>query len=620
MGQIKVEKNVGGIEGLCVIDPAVHGDARGYFMETYNEKDMKEADIDIHFVQDNQSMSTKGVLRGLHFQKQYPQCKLVRAVRGTVFDVAVDLRSNSETYGKWYGVTLSAENKKQFLIPEGFAHGFLVLSDEAEFCYKVNDFWHPNDEGGMAWNDPEIGIEWPELKGEYKGSASAEGYTLEDGTALNLSDKDQKWLGLKDILNFKNTGVGKMQRENAVQHVFLVGAKSLGAYGGYETFVYKLTEYHQNKKNIKYHVACKANGDGYMDETKVDGVTRINDHEFEFHNAHCFKIDIPQIGPAQAIYYDVAALKACCKYIKEHRIKHPIVYIMACRIGPFAGHFYKEIHKLGGTVYLNPDGHEWMRAKWSAPIRKYWKISEQMMVKYCDLAICDSVNIEKYIHECYDGKGIKGRNPKTTFIAYGADLTLSKLADDDEKLMNWYREKGLTKKDYYLVVGRFVPENSFEVMIREFMKSKSKKNFAIITNVNEKFLNELEEKLHFKSDKRIKFVGTVYDQELLKKIRENAYAYFHGHTVGGTNPSLIEALGSTDLNLLVDVGFNKEVAEDCALYWSRKPGSLAKLVDKTDQMNADEIAEMGRKAKKRVAEEYTWDKICGQYEDVFVGK
>ena len=157
----------------------------------------------------------------------------------------------------------------------------------------------------------------------------------------------------------------------------------------YETFVYKLTEYHQNKKNIKYHVACKANGDGCMDETKVDGVTRINDHEFEFHNAHCFKIDIPQIGPAQAIYYDVAALKACCKYIKEHRIKHPIVYIMACRIGPFAGHFYKEIHKLGGTVYLNPDGHEWMRAKWSAPIRRYWKISEQMMVKYCDLAICD---------------------------------------------------------------------------------------------------------------------------------------------------------------------------------------------------------------------------------------
>lgn len=408
-----------------------------------------------------------------------------------------------------------------------------------------------------------------------------------------------------------------MQLESEIQHVFLVGAKSLGTYGGYETFVYKLTEHHQNKKNIKYHVACKANGDGYMDETKVEGVTRINDHEFEFHNAHCFKIDIPQIGPAQAIYYDVAALKACCEYIKKNHIQHPIVYIMACRIGPFAGHFYQEIHKLGGTVYLNPDGHEWMRAKWSAPIRKYWKISEQMMIKYCDLAICDSVNIEKYIHECYDGKGINGRNPKTTFIAYGADLTLSKLADDDEKLVNWYKENGLTKKEYYLVVGRFVPENSFEVMIREFMKSSSKKDFALITNVNDKFLNELEEKLRFKNDKRIKFVGTVYDQELLKKIRENAYAYFHGHTVGGTNPSLIESLGSTDLNLLVDVGFNKEVAEDCALYWSRENGNLAKLIDKAEQMSVEEIAEMGKKAKKRVAEEYTWEKICTMYEGVW---
>ena len=188
-----------------------------------------------------------------------------------------------------------------------------------------------------------------------------------------------------------------MESRKDVQHVYLVGAKSLGAYGGYETFVYKLTEHHQNKKNIKYHVACKANGDGCMDETKFDGVTKINDHEFELHNAHCFKIDVPQIGPAQAIYYDVAALKACCEHIKKNHIPHPIVYIMACRIGPFAGHFYQEIHKLGGTVYLNPDGHEWMRAKWSAPIRKYWKISEQMMVKYCDLAICDSVNSKKEI-------------------------------------------------------------------------------------------------------------------------------------------------------------------------------------------------------------------------------
>ena len=202
MGQITIEKNVSGVEGLCVITPAVHGDNRGYFMETYNENDMKEVGINITFVQDNQSCSTKGVLRGLHFQKQYPQTKLVRVIKGSVYDVAVDLRKDSPTYGKYHGELLTEENKRQFLIPRGFAHGFLVLSDIAEFCYKCDDFYHPNDEGGMAWNDPEIGIAWPELVGEYPGSADASGYTLSDGTPLNLSDKDQEWLGLNDTFTF----------------------------------------------------------------------------------------------------------------------------------------------------------------------------------------------------------------------------------------------------------------------------------------------------------------------------------------------------------------------------------------------------------------------------------
>ena len=174
------------IEGLYVIEPTVFKDERGYFVETYNQNDMKEAGLDMVFVQDNQSMSTRGVLRGLHFQKQFPQGKFVRVVRGKVFDVAVDLRSDSITYGKWLGVELSAENMKQFYIPEGFAHGFLVLSDEAEFCYKCTDFYHPGDEGGLAWNDPEIGVEWP----------------LEEGVDLIISEKDQKWKGLKDTFKF----------------------------------------------------------------------------------------------------------------------------------------------------------------------------------------------------------------------------------------------------------------------------------------------------------------------------------------------------------------------------------------------------------------------------------
>ena len=201
MGQIKVEKNVGGIEGLCVITPAVHGDERGYFMETYSQRDMEEVGLNYTFVQDNQSCSSKGVLRGLHFQINYPQTKLVRVIKGKVFDVAVDLRKNSDTFGKWYGIELSDENKKQFLIPKGFAHGFLVRSEIAEFCYKCDDFYHPNDEGGIAWNDPEIGINWG-IVGDYSGTACADGYALTDGTPLNLSEKDHKWSILKNTVKF----------------------------------------------------------------------------------------------------------------------------------------------------------------------------------------------------------------------------------------------------------------------------------------------------------------------------------------------------------------------------------------------------------------------------------
>ena len=191
------------IEGLYVIEPTVFKDERGYFVETYNQNDFRDAGLDMIFVQDNQSASKKGVLRGLHFQIHFPQDKLVRVINGEVFDVAVDLREGSETFGKWFGVILSAENKKQFFIPKGFAHGFVVLSDYAEFCYKCTEFYHPGDEGGLAWNDPEIGVEWPGIVGEYKGTASAEGYQLKDGTKLNLSEKDQLWAGLKDTFCFQ---------------------------------------------------------------------------------------------------------------------------------------------------------------------------------------------------------------------------------------------------------------------------------------------------------------------------------------------------------------------------------------------------------------------------------
>ena len=200
MGQIHIEKTE--INGLCIITPTVHKDSRGYFMESYNERDFQEAGLNLRFVQDNQSMSQKGVLRGLHFQKEYPQGKLVRVIRGRVYDVAVDLRKNSATFGKHFGIILTEENKKMFYIPEGFAHGFLVLSDTAEFAYNVTDFYHPGDEGGLAWNDPEIGIVWPELSGSYQGNARSAGYHMEDGSPLILSEKDELWLPLKESFTF----------------------------------------------------------------------------------------------------------------------------------------------------------------------------------------------------------------------------------------------------------------------------------------------------------------------------------------------------------------------------------------------------------------------------------
>lgn len=381
-----------------------------------------------------------------------------------------------------------------------------------------------------------------------------------------------------------------------MKNVFIIGSKGIPArYGGFETFVEKLTE-KQVSDEIKYHVSCLA----------------TDSKEFEHNGARCFNINVPNIGPAKAVYYDVVALRECIRYIKEKNIKNAIVYILACRIGPFIGFYKKQLKSLGATLFVNPDGHEWKRGKWNAAIRQYWKVSEKLMVKHSDLLVCDSVNIEKYIKEDY-----KKYNPKTTFIAYGADIEKSILSDDDEKLMTWYKEKRIKSKEYYLVVGRFVPENNYETMITEFMKSKTKKDFVLITNVEQnKFYEQLKEKTGFDKDSRIKFVGTVYDQELLKKIRENAYGYFHGHEVGGTNPSLLEALATTDLNLLLDVGFNKEVAMDGALYFSKKDGHLARLIN--NELDNEKIQALAVKAKNRIYEEYSWNKIINRYEGLLL--
>lgn len=387
------------------------------------------------------------------------------------------------------------------------------------------------------------------------------------------------------------------------KHIFIVGCKGIPTrYGGFETFVDKLTEYTKSEE-IQYHVAR------IVDDNNYDESHR----EYEYNGAHCFDIKQRVGGAAKAIFYDIDAIRYSLDFIKKHHIKEPVIYVLACRIGPFIGGLKKKIHKLGGKLYVNPDGHEWKRAKWSVFVRKYWKLSEKLMVKHADLLVCDSKGIEAYIKKDY-----KKYQPVTTFIAYGAETSASTLADDDKKVVEWYRKFDIEPKKYYLIVGRFVPENNFEVMIREFMKSKTKKDLVIITDYNGNALyDELLGKLHFDKDDRIKFVGTVYDQPLLKKIREDAYGYLHGHSVGGTNPSLLEALGRTDLNLLFHVPFNREVAERGAKYWTHEYGLLARILEQADEMSEEEIQELGDKAKERIDKFYSWEYIRDRYEELF---
>lgn len=385
-----------------------------------------------------------------------------------------------------------------------------------------------------------------------------------------------------------------------MKDVFIVGSKGIPAnYGGFETFVDNLVTRQVNPK-IKYHVSCMT-----FDKSVK---------QYDYNGAECQEIYVPNIGGSKAILYDLRSLDWALDTIKERNLTDGIVYILACRIGPFLHKYIKKFHNHSFKVWVNPDGHEWKRAKWSVPVRKYWKVSEKLMVKNADFLICDSKSIEEYIHEDY-----RKYNPQTTFIAYGADITPSILKKDDKKVVDWFNKHDVKLNEYFLIVGRFVPENNYETMIKEFMKSKVNKDLVIITNVEKNaFYNSLKEETHFENDKRIKFVGTVYDAELLKFIRENALGYLHGHSVGGINPSLLEALGSTKINLLYNVGFNKEVGEDSSLYWSLEDGSLANKLNEVEEISTEKEENFGKLAKQQIIDNYSWEKIVNDYEEQFM--
>ena len=383
-------------------------------------------------------------------------------------------------------------------------------------------------------------------------------------------------------------------------HVYIAGCRGVPmGYGGYESFVDKLVSYQQNS-NIQYWIAC-------LPEAKYE--------QKRYKRAFCVPIHTPSAGPATMPLMDILALRRFLKMIRAGGSQETsIVYILACRIGPFLRHYAKKLHKLGVKVLLNPDGHEWKRGKWSPMIRKYWKLSERLMVKNADLCVCDSRGIEEYIQSEY-----AAYSRRSTFISDAAGLSASNC--EPERYAEWCRSHGVHPDSYFLVIGRFVPENNYETIIREFMASPTRRQLVILTNASEnRFMRALREKTGFEKDKRIVFAGTVYEHELVKRIREGAIAYIHGHEVGGTNPSLLEALASTQVNLLYDVCYNREVGEDAALYFSKTDGSLRQLIEVVEDMPNKKRETFARKAKKRIADGYLCENISQKYEKLFLGE
>ncbi|TLQ15124.1 beta 1-4 rhamnosyltransferase Cps2T [Lactococcus raffinolactis] len=379
-----------------------------------------------------------------------------------------------------------------------------------------------------------------------------------------------------------------------MQHVFIIGSRGLPAqYGGFETFVDELVS-HQQSDQIKYHVANLSKG--------------ASGKHSDYKTADVFDIKARHFGPANVIFYDRDAINYALSYIKENKIMNPIFYVLGNTLGAFIGHYAKKIHKIGGKLLVNPDGLEWKRSKWVKPIQMYLKFSEQKMAKIADLIISDNQGIEDYLKAEYG-------DVTSTVIAYGTNPAARDMAID----MTWFDAQEVKLKDYYLVVGRFVPENNYEAIIQNFMASDTTRDLVIITNhQGNPYFDKLREITGFEQDKRVKFVGTVYDKETLTAIRQQAFAYIHGHAVGGTNPGLLEAMGATDLNLVYDVSFNRNVALDSALFWQLD--NLTALIAQAEKLETLEITRLAEQARAIIAEKYTWERIVAQYERLFLNE
>ena len=381
------------------------------------------------------------------------------------------------------------------------------------------------------------------------------------------------------------------------KYIFIVGSRGYKFnYGGWETFV---TELMKNQTNEEFqYVIPKLSFD-----KKEDGNIMHTDSVIEP------VVYTPKQGFATMFTFTIRSMNRVVNYINDNKIENAIVLLLGCKVGPLIPIWKR---KLKNTKFIiNPDGLEWKREKWAWWIKQCFKYSEKTCVKYTDACVCDSMAIKSYIDEKY-----KSYHKPSYYIAFGAYLDID--IHKNEIVKKLWKQYDIKDHEYYLIVGRFVPENNYEVMIKEFMKSKTKKDLVIICNLEEnKFYKYLQESTNFMNDKRIKFIGSVYDKEALLYFRRHAYAYIHGHSAGGTNPSLLEALANTKLNILFDVVYNKEVGKDCVLYFSKKDNDLKKVINKAEKLSKTEINKLGIKAKERIMDAYTWESIVTKYEIVF---
>ena len=383
------------------------------------------------------------------------------------------------------------------------------------------------------------------------------------------------------------------------KNIFIVGARGYHfPYGGWETFVDNLID-NTKDKTIKYYITNLTHEK--KEKKKISYQSNV-----EIHNIY-----VPAQGFVTMFTFTIISINHFINYIKKKKMNNVILVVLGCKVGPLFLIWRPILHKLGVKVIINPDGLEWKREKWAWWIKQCFKISERYSIKYSDYCVCDSKAILEYVNKKY-----KKSKTLSTFIAYGAYENTK--AYKTKMVKELWEKYQISSKNYYLIVGRFIPENNYETMIKEFMKSKTKKDLVIICNLEKnKFYQQLKENTNFDKDKRIKFIGSVYEQESLLYFRQHAYAYIHGHSAGGTNPSLLEALANTNVNILYDVSYNKEVGENSCFYFTKEENNLKKVINKTEKLTEKEQKDYGALAKERIHKEYTWDLVVNKYSKLF---